>query len=312
MTVSRGDIETAAVRIAGRVRRTPVIELAAGDIIDGVPVCLKLELLQHAGSFKPRGAFNAMLSRDVPDTGVVAASGGNHGAAVAFAARELGHRAEIFVPTIASPAKLQMLKDYGAILNVVGKDFAEALSACESRRAETGAILLHAYDQPEILAGQGTVGLEFQNQAPSLDTLLVSVGGGGLIGGVASWYRGEARLIAVESEGTPTLHSARSAGKAVEIAVGGLAADSLGARLIGSLCFHDANPFIADSVLVSDDAIARTQRLLWDRFRLISEPGGATALAALLDGKYRPASGERVGVLLCGGNTSPANAVFTV
>jgi len=238
---------------------------------------------------------------------VIAASGGNHGAAVAYAARILGHRAEIFVPEIANPAKLARLKAYGATLRVVGQDFAEALQACQARQAQTGARLLHAYDQAEIVAGQGTVAAELQDQAPQLDTVLVAVGGGGLIGGVASWYRDQARIIAVETAGTPALNAARAAGAPVPVNVSGVAADSLGARQIGQIAFGAATDFVDDSLLVSDEAVRAAQSWIWDQARQVLEPGGATALAALLSGAYRPAEGEHVGVILCGANTPPAS-----
>ncbi len=310
MTITPDDITAAAERIAPYIRHTPIINLAAGELDVDFPLTLKLELLQHAGSFKPRGAFNAMLSGAVPATGAIAASGGNHGAAVAYAAKTLGHRAEIFVPTISSPAKQALLRELGADLNVVGKDFAEALETCLTRQAETGALMLHAYDQPEILAGQGTVAKEFEAQAPGLDTILVAVGGGGLIGGMAIWLQGRVKIVAVESEGTGTLNAARKAGEPTEISVSGVAADALGARTIGSLCFNQASPFIAESILVPDEAITAAQSLLWKRLRLMSEAGGATALAAITSGAYKPAPNERVGVLLCGSNASPSAPVF--
>lgn len=301
------DIHAAAHRIAPHIRRTPVVSLAADDLVGGVAVTLKLEQLQHTATFKARGAFNGMLSTRMPAAGAIAASGGNHGAAVAYAARALGYPAEIFVPTIIGPAKKALLEAHGATLNIVGAEFAEALEACLARQAETGAVLLHAYDQFEILAGQGTVGMELQEQAPDLDTLLVAVGGGGLIGGIASWYRGAVKLVAVEADGTSSLHAARAAGVPVDIKVSGLTADALGARRIGDLPFEAASAFVHDSVLVPDDAIRDAQRRLWDRLRLIAEPGGAAALAALLDGAYVPAPGEKVGVLICGGNTTPSS-----
>lgn len=304
--IAKNDISAAYDRIGSYIRRTPVISLPAGDFLDGVDVTLKLEQLQHASSFKPRGAFNALLSQSVPSAGAIAASGGNHGAAVAFAARRLGYRAEIFVPEIVSPAKKRLLESYGATLNVVGREFAEALEACQARQAETGAVLLHAYDQPDILAGQGTVGLEFEAQAPDVDTYLIAVGGGGLIGGVASWLCGRKKVVAVETVGTPCLNAALEAGHPVDVAVSGPAADSLGARRVGELGFAAAQAFVSESVLVEDDAVCAAQKLLWDRLRLIAEPGGATALAALVGGAYRPEPKERVGVLVCGGNTDPA------
>lgn len=299
-------IAQAATRIAGHVRRTPVLTLRPGDL-HAKAVTLKLEMLQHTASFKPRGAFNALMTLPVPESGVIAASGGNHGAAVAFAARALGHRAEIFVPEIVSPSKLERLRAYGAAVTVTGREFAEAFEACEARRAETGALSLHAYDQPEILAGQGTVALEWMDQSPELDTLLVAVGGGGLIGGIACGATGGRRLIAVESETTATLHTALAAGAPQDVAVSGLAADSLGARRIGALGFEAVQRAGAESLLVPDSAIRDAQRRLWSDLRLVAEPGGATALAALLSGAYAPEAGERVGVLICGGNTDPAS-----
>jgi len=307
-TIPRAAIDAAAQRIGPHVRRTPILDVALGGAGGAAyHVTLKLEHLQHSGSFKARGAFNAMLESPVPAAGVIAASGGNHGAAVAYAARILGHRAEIFVPEIANPAKLARLKAYGATLRVVGQDFAEALQACQARQAQTGARLLHAYDQAEIVAGQGTVAAELQDQAPQLDTVLVAVGGGGLIGGVASWYRDQARIIAVETAGTPALNAARAAGAPVPVNVSGVAADSLGARQIGQIAFGAATDFVDDSLLVSDEAVRAAQSWIWDQARQVLEPGGATALAALLSGAYRPAEGEHVGVILCGANTPPAS-----
>ncbi|MEQ8443355.1 MAG: threonine/serine dehydratase [Alphaproteobacteria bacterium] len=304
--IEQSEIHAAMDRIAGHVRRTPVIPLVAGDLMPDHGVTLKLEQLQHTASFKPRGAFNAMLSEPVPESGVVAASGGNHGAAVAYAASVLGHRAEIFVPEIISPAKLSLLRSLGAEVTVTGREFAEALAACETRMAESGARLIHAYDQPAVLAGQGTVGLEFEEQAPDLDTVLVAVGGGGLVGGMACWYRDRVRVIAVEAEGTSALHDALAATRPVDVAVSGLTADSLGARRIGDLGFAAAQAFVDGALLVTDDQVRAAQKILWQKLRLIAEPGGATALAALLSGIYRPEKGERVGVLVCGGNTDPA------
>lgn len=300
------DISDAYNRIRSYIRRTPVLNLPKGDLFDSFAVTLKLEQLQHASSFKPRGAFNALLSQSIPPAGAIAASGGNHGAAVAYAARRLGHRAEIFVPEIVSPAKKRLLETYGATLNVVGREFAEALEACQAQQAETGALLLHAYDQSEILAGQGTVALEFEEQSPEIDTVLIAVGGGGLIGGVASWLRGRKKVVAVETVGTPCLNAARKAGQPVDVSVSGPAADSLGARRVGAMGFAAAQEYVAESLLVEDDAVLAAQRLLWDRLRLISEPGGATALAALVGGAYVPEPDERVGVLVCGGNADPA------
>lgn len=307
--ISPDDIERAAARIAPHARETPVMELEPQAF--GIPaaVALKLELLQHTGSFKPRGAFNRILSGQVPAAGVIAASGGNHGLATAFAARSLGHRAEIFVPEISSPVKIARLRDYGATVNVGGASYAEAFTASEARVKETGALVVHAYDQLEVLAGQGTVGREFELQAPKLDTILVAVGGGGLIGGVAAWYRGRVRIVGVEPEAAPTLARALEAGAPVDVTVGGVAADSLGAKRVGSLMFAVAQKHIERVALVADDAIRAAQRALWETLRIAAEPGGAAALAALLSGAYKPGPNERVGVLVCGGNVDPTQLV---
>jgi threonine dehydratase len=305
------DIDAAAARIAPHVRHTPVLRLAAGDLGVGYPVTLKLELLQHAGSFKPRGAFNRILSAreagELPAAGVIAASGGNHGAAVAYAARALGLTAEIFVPELTPPAKRARIESFGARLVRTGATYAEALEASRARRAETGAMEVHAYDHSMVLAGQGTTAKEFEQDAPELTHVLVATGGGGLIGGMAAWYRGRIRLVSVEPTACPALHDALAVGHPVASPVGGLAADSLGARQVGELMFPIAAAHVGEAVLVSDDAIRAAQRLLWDRVRLIAEPGGATALAALLSGAWTPPAGARVGVLVCGSNTDPAS-----
>jgi threonine dehydratase len=307
--ISRSDIAAAAVRIAGHVRHTPLLRLAAAELDLGFPVTLKLELLQHAGSFKPRGAFNRLLSARVPPTGVIAASGGNHGAAVAYAARALDARAEIFVPALTPPMKVARIAGYGARVVQTGATYADALAASRNRLAEIGALEVHAYDHPDVLAGQGTVGREFEQDAPDLTHVLVATGGGGLIGGVAAWYAGSARVVSVEPEGCPALHDALRVGHPVEAPVGGLAADSLGARQVGGLMFPIAQAHVAASVVVPDAAIAAAQRLIWDRLRLVAEPGGATALAALLCGAFTPPEGAHVGVLVCGANTDPAKVV---
>jgi len=303
--LTRTDIARAHERIAPFVRRTPVIEVEAGSLAAS-PLILKLELLQHTGSFKPRGAFTNLLSRQVPEAGVAAASGGNHGAAVAFAARALGVPARIFVPELASPVKTARIAAYGAELVVTGATYAEALDACQAHIAASGAMAVHAYDAPETVAGQGTVARELAAQA-GLDTLLVAVGGGGLIAGCAAWYAGAVKLVAVEPEGCPTLARARAEGRPVDVEVGGIAADSLGARRLGALPFGLAEAHVAESLLVADDAIRAAQRALWDRLRIVAEPGGATALAAVMSGAYAPGPGERVGVLVCGGNADPAS-----
>jgi threonine dehydratase len=305
---SRTDIAAAAARIAGHVRHTPVLHLSAADLGLGFPVTLKLELLQHTGSFKPRGAFNRLLSAALPAVGVIAASGGNHGAAVAYAARALGVQAEIFVPELTPPAKVARIASYGARVLQGGETYAEALAASRARQAQTGALEVHAYDDPAVLAGQGTVGREFERDAAELTHVLVATGGGGLIGGIAAWYAGSAVVVSVEPEACPALHDALRAGRSVAAPVGGLAADSLGARQVGELMFPIAARYVADAVLVSDAAIAAAQRFLWDHLRLIAEPGGATALAALLPGAFVPPDGARVGVLVCGANTDPAKA----
>lgn len=301
-------IEQAAARIAPHVRRTPVIDLAAGTF-DGIadPLTLKLECLQVTASFKPRGAFNRMLSAEVPASGVIAASGGNHGIAVAHAAKTLGHRAEIFVPEVISPAKVSRLKELGAAVNISGKVYGDALAASQKRAAETGALVLHAYDQPEILAGQGTVAREFEAQAPGLDTVIVAVGGGGLIGGMAAWYRRATKLIAVEPRTSRALDAALEAGAPVDVDVSGVAADSLGARRIGALMFPLAQRFVDRVVLVEDAHIVAAQKALWRALRIVAEPGGAAAMAAVLSGAYKPAPGERVGVLVCGANCDPGS-----
>ncbi|HLY91726.1 MAG TPA: threonine/serine dehydratase [Candidatus Angelobacter sp.] len=304
--ISRTEIQEAGRRIATHVRRTPVIALE--DRVFGLDakIFFKLEQLQHTGSFKPRGAFNCMLSSDVPAAGVIAASGGNHGAAVAYAAQKLGHHAEIFVPEITPPTKLARLRQYGANINIIGKNYAEALAASKERAAQTGALAVHAYDDRPVLAGQGTLGMELEEQVRGLDSLLVAVGGGGLIGGVAAWYQQRVRVISVEPERAPTLHHALEAGHVVDVEVGGVAADSLGARRAGELMFPIAQKFVEQALLVSDDQIIEAQKALWQTLRLIVEPGGATALAAVLSGAYKPRTGERVGVVLCGANTDLA------
>jgi|HubBroStandDraft_1064217.scaffolds.fasta_scaffold49117_3 threonine dehydratase len=294
------------------VRRTPVIEADGRDFgREPIPLVFKLELLQHSGSFKARGAFANLLLRDIPQTGVVAASGGNHGAAVAFAAMKLGVPAKIFVPTIASLEKIERIRGYGADLVVIGELYAEALAASKQWAAESGALTVHAYDEPETLLGQGSVGIEFEQQSPNLDTLLVAVGGGGLIGGVASWYRNRIKIIGVEPEAAPTLHNALQAGRPVDSPAGGIAADSLAPKRVGELMFPIAQKFVNSVALVTDDAIQQAQQSLWKVLRIVAEPGGAAAFAALLSGRYKPKPGERVGVLVCGGNTAAVDFVRT-
>jgi threonine dehydratase len=306
-------ITAAAIRathelIAPHVRRTPVIEIDAADIgIHAPRISLKLESLQHAGSFKARGAFNNLLSRKLPAAGVVAASGGNHGAAVAFAAMKLGVPARIFVPSVASPAKIQQITDYGAQLVIAGERYADALSASEAWAGSSGAMSIHAFDQLETLLGQGTVALELESQVPELDTLLVAVGGGGLIGGIAAWYQDSVRIVGVEPEKAPTLTRALAAGCPVDAEAGGIAADSLAPRRVGALLFPIVQRHVAQTVLVTDQAIGDAQRLLWKSLRMVAEPGGAAALAALASHRYVPRADERVAVLVCGGNTVAVN-----
>jgi threonine dehydratase len=290
------------------IRRTPVVELDSADfgLTPGVRLSLKLELLQHTGSFKPRGAFTNLLQREVPPAGVVAASGGNHGAAVAYAAMRLGIPAKIFIPTVASASKVQLISACGADVVIGGERYADALVASEHWAVSTGAMPVHAYDQPETILGQGTVGVELEEQAADLDTLLVAVGGGGLIGGLSVWYAGgrPIRLIAVEPESAPTLTTALAAGRPVDAEAGGIAADSLAPRRVGELMFPLAQRHVEKVLLVSDDVIRQAQEELWRVVRIVAEPGGAAAFAALRSGKYLPRSGERVGVIICGGNTT--------
>jgi threonine dehydratase len=330
--VNRETIAATYELIRPHVRRTPVIEVDAADFaLEGRPIVFKLELLQHTGSFKPRGALASLLSRPVPAAGVVAASGGNHGLAVAFAAHKLGVPARIFVPNVSAATKRDRIRELGADLVIAGERYADALAASREFAAASGAMEIHAFDQPETLLGQGTVGLEIEWQcagvasrpelAPArrektvarrdesatecggLDTLLVAVGGGGLIGGMAAWFAGRVRLVAVEPRTAPTLYRAREAGRPVDAEAGGIAAESLAPRQVGQLMFPLAQKYVEQAVLVEDDAIREAQRTLWRVMKVASEPGGATAFAALLSGAYRPAAGERVGVVLCGGNT---------
>ncbi|CCE04734.1 conserved hypothetical protein [Bradyrhizobium sp. STM 3843] len=307
--VDRQGIATTYELIRPHIRQTPLITVAGEDF--GLQISslrLKLELMQHAGSFKPRGAFANLLTRDVPAAGVVAASGGNHGVAVAFAANRLGKKAAIFVPTIASRSKIEMITRHGAEIHVGGDRYADALAASERHVAASGAIAIHAFDQAETMLGQGSVGLEIERDAPEIDTLLVAVGGGGLIGGIAAWYEGRIKIVAVESDGAPTLRDALAAGRPVDAPAGGIAADSLAPRRIGEWVFPLARKFVApDVVLVRDEDIRAAQRALWANLRVVSEPGGAAAFAALLSGAYRPERSERVAVLLCGANTTAVN-----
>jgi threonine dehydratase len=290
--------------IQPHIRRTPVVALDGGDFgLGKIALTLKLELLQYSGSFKVRGAFANLLVRQVPAAGVVAASGGNHGAAVAYAAMKLGRPAKIFVPRISSPAKIQRIRDYGADLVVGGEHYADALAASEIWRAQSGALGVHAFDQTETILGQGTIGLELDRQAPELDTLLVGVGGGGLIAGIAAWYANRVRVVGVEPEASPTLAKALAAGRPIDAETGGVAADSLAPRRVGEAVFPIARRHVDRVVLVTDEAIRQAQKALWAGIRIVAEPGAAAAFAALLSARYQPQTGERVGVLVSGGNT---------
>lgn len=298
-------ITEASVLVRPYIRRTPIIEVDARDF--GLPpahIFLKLESLQHSGSFKARGAFANLLSRKIPEAGVVAASGGNHGVAVAFAAKVLGKRARIFVPNVASQEKIDRIRSYGAELVVGGERYADALAASEKWASESGALTVHAYDQVETMLGQGTLALEFEEQCPRLDALLVAVGGGGLIGGVATWYENRVRVVGVEPEAAPTLTRALAAGAPVDSPAGGIAADSLAPKRVGELMLPLAQSYVNRVLLVTDDAIQEAQIALWKVLRIVAEPGGAAAFAALLSGRYELKAGERVGVVICGGNTT--------
>ena len=303
--LDRNHIAETAKLIRPYVRRTPIVEVDGGDFgLDSVALVLKLESLQHSGSFKARGAFANLLMRAVPAAGVVAATGGNHGVAVSFAAKRLGKPARIFVPTVASPSKIEKIRSNGANLVIGGELYADALAASEKWAAASGALRVHAYDQQETLLGQATLGMEFEEQDGKLDTVLVAVGGGGLIGGVASWYGGRIKIVAVEPEMAPTLAHALKAGKPVDAPAGGIAADSLAPKRVGELMFPIAQKFVQRVVLVTDEAIQDAQEELWNKLRVVAEPGGAAAFAALLSRRYVPEPGERVGVVVCGGNTT--------
>jgi threonine dehydratase len=303
--IGRARIAEIETRIRSHIRRTPTVEIDAAELgLGSFALFLKLEQLQHAGSFKTRGAFANLLTRKIPRAGVVAASGGNHGAAVAYAGQKLGVPAKIFVPAISSPAKIQRIRQYGAELVVGGERYADALAASEAWAKESGAMPIHAYDQAETILGQGTLGMEIETQVGALDVLLVAVGGGGLIAGIAAWYGGSTRVIAVEPEAAPTLAKALETGRPVDAPAGGIAADSLAPRRIGELVFPIAQRFVNRAVLVTDEAIRAAQAALWDHLRIVAEPGGAAAFAAMLSGRYRPDREARVGVLVSGGNTT--------
>jgi threonine dehydratase len=306
VSVTPSDIRAAYARIRGHVRRTPLLETAS-PTAGASPLSLKLECLQATGSFKARGAFHNLLTRPASAAGCATASGGNHGAAVAFAAQKLGIRARVFVPEIASPAKIAKIKAYGAEAMIGGAAYAEAQERCDAFAAESGALLIHPYDALETIAGQGTVALEWEEDLErlglkKLDTVLIAVGGGGLIAGVAAWFQGRVKVVGVEPEGSRALHAALEADKPVDVTVNSLAADSLGAKRIGELDFDIAKSFVNSVVLVKDAAITVAQRGLWADHSIIAEPGGAAAFAAIASGAYRPDPHERIGVLVCGAN----------
>jgi threonine dehydratase len=300
--ITRKEILATYDTIRPWIRRTPVVQLELGELPS---VTLKLEQLQCAGSFKARGAFANLLLREVPTAGVVAASGGNHGVAVAYAANRRGVPARIFVPTVSAPAKMERIRQLGAELVVTGDRYADALAAAQDWVARSGAMSVHAFDQRETLLGQGTLGLELARQTEQLDTVLVAVGGGGLIGGVAAWFGGATRVIGVEPDGAPTLTLARAAGQPADAPAEGVAADALAPRRVGELMFPIAQAYVEDVVLVDDDAILSAQRVLWQTARIAAEPAASVGIAALLTGAYKPAPGEHVTVVISGANMSP-------
>ncbi len=302
IAVTHADIESAALRIASHIRVTPIMELPRGALGGDFTPVLKLEFLQHAGSFKSRGAFNNLLSRTVPAEGVAAASGGNHGAAVAYAASQLGHKARIFVPEISASAKVETIRRFGAEVVIGGQRYDDAQAACDAYVSRSGALKIHPFDAVETIAGQGTVAREWEQQA-KIDTVLIAAGGGGLISGMGAWWLGRGvKVVGVEPERSRALQAALQACGPVDVSVDSIAADSLGAKNVGALVHGVAARAVDRVVLVKDDNIRAAQTLLWRDFRMALEPGGAAALAAILEGVYAPAPGERVGILLCGAN----------
>jgi len=308
MDITRDDIDAAARRIAGDVRRTPLLRIAGRELgVDCAELWLKLEHLQVSGSFKARGMFNRMRADVVPAAGVVIASGGNAGIAVAYAARALGVRAEVFVPASSSEAKRAKLAQLGAVVTVRGASYADALAASLDRQATTGALLMHAYDQREVVAGAGTLAAEVEADAGVPDRALVSVGGGGLIAGVCAWFAGRSRIEALEPALAPTLAAALGAGCPVDVDVAGIAADSLGARRIGDIAWSLARRHVAASHLLADDAIRAAQLALWHGLRLAVEPAAALPLAALATRAVVPRPDEKVLLVICGANVDPAS-----
>jgi threonine dehydratase len=306
VSVSRADVEAAARRLEGRIRTTPVVRTEPGGLGQEESVDLKLETMQVTGGFKARGAFNKVLGGRLPAAGVIAASGGNHGGAVAYAAARLGCPAEIFVPSSCPEVKLERLRNLGATVHVVGTFYEESYAACRERAAQSGALLVHSYDDPEVVAGQGTIARELDVQVAGLDTVLAPVGGGGLAAGLCAYFGRGVRIVGVEPYTSSSMHAALAAERPRTVEVGGVAVDSLGPRRVGDVPFAVARASLAYSVLVPDDAIVAAMRALWDELRIVAEPGGATALAALLTGAYRPAADERVCVIVSGGNRDPA------
>jgi threonine dehydratase len=310
--MNRDDIQSAARRFAadgrGFIRRTPLWQLPGALFgAEGCEVWLKLEQLQVSGSFKARGMVNRLLANPIPASGVIVASGGNAGIATAAAARALGVKCEVFVPSLSSPAKQLKLRELGAEVFVTGSVYAEALEACLARQQQTGALLTHAYDQPEVVAGAGTIAMEIEQQggrAP--DSVLVSVGGGGLIAGIAAWFEQRSRVIALEPELAPTLFRARAAGEPEDVAVSGIAADALGARRVGAIAWEIAARHVADALLLPDDAIRHAQIALWKEFKLAVEAAAALGVAALQTRAYVPRPGETVALVVCGANVDPA------
>ncbi len=296
------EIEAAYDRIKDYIRKTPVFDCGANELGLGFPINLKLESIQHAGSFKTRGAFNNLLSADPSTTGFTAASGGNHGAAVAYACQALGFKSKIFVPKISSPVKIDRIKRYNADVHVEGELYSDAAKLCEQFQTESGFINIHPYDSATTIAGQGTLALEWERQVPDLDTVLVAIGGGGLIAGIGSWYHNRTKVIGVEPQHSNALFAARNKEKPTEVPINSIAADSLGAKIAGDLPHKIISETVEDLILVEDKDIIDAQSLLWSEFQIIAEPGGATALAALISGKYSPKPNEKIGVLICGGN----------
>lgn len=305
--VARSHIECAAALITDGVRRTPMLD--AGSSFFGVDASVhcKLELLQHTGSFKPRGALHRALTSDVPSSGLIAASGGNHGLAVAWVAQRLGVPGEIFVPEVSPAAKIDKIRKLGATVRIAGALYDDALAACRIRQAETGALDIHAYDHDDTIAGAGTIGREIEHDLGAVDTVLVSLGGGGLSAGIAAWFTGTAtKIVVVEPERSRCFSAAIAAGEPVDVTVAGVAADSLGARRIGAVNWQALVAADASSVTVTDDAIRNAQRRFWAELQLVVEPGGAAAASALWSGAYTPDPGETIAVVVCGANCDPA------